>query len=81
LAQKPIDEMVGARLAAVRAAQNVSVAQLASALRTTEDQIERYEMGTERISAALLIEICKFFQVKLEDIFPTPDPDHDAKSN
>jgi transcriptional regulator with XRE-family HTH domain len=73
--------MVGARLAAVRAAQNVSVAQLASALGTTEDQIERYEMGTERISAALLIEICKFFQMKLEDIFPTTDPDHDAKSH
>jgi transcriptional regulator with XRE-family HTH domain len=71
--------MVGARLAAVRVAQNVSLGTLASALGTTENQIKRYEAGTERISAALLIEICKFFQMKLEDIFPTPDPDHDPK--
>lgn len=78
MGQNPIDEIVGARVAAIRTAQDVHSAQLASILGTTENHIARYESGAERISAAHLIAICQFFKVKLEDIFPDPGPNQDS---
>jgi DNA-binding transcriptional regulator YiaG len=77
LGQKPIDTIVGARLSAIRIAQGVSVARLATALGTTEHQVERYEDGTDRISAAHLLQLCQYFSVSLADFFPRSDPGQD----
>jgi transcriptional regulator with XRE-family HTH domain len=77
VAQRPVDIIVGARLAALRTARGVSQAQLGSVLGTTATEIADYESGAVRIPAARLIEICQFFQVRLRALFPSMDPDHD----
>jgi transcriptional regulator with XRE-family HTH domain len=75
--QKPIDVIVGANVAAIRVARGVNLGSLASALKTTEERINRYESGAERISSAHLIEICRFFAVNLADMFPKLDAGYD----
>ena len=63
MAQKPIDTIVGQRLSATRTARNITQAQLATALGITEQQIARYEAGTDRIPAEHLIAMCQLFRV------------------
>jgi transcriptional regulator with XRE-family HTH domain len=77
LAQRPIDVIAGARLAALRTARGISLAHLGFVLGTTAIEIANYESGTVRIPATRLIELSQFFQVKLQDLFPSLDPDHD----
>jgi DNA-binding XRE family transcriptional regulator len=77
LAQRPVDVIVGARLSALRTVRGVSQDALGAAIGTTGSEIANYESGAVRIPAAHLIEICRFFQVKLEDLFPSSDPDRD----
>jgi transcriptional regulator with XRE-family HTH domain len=77
LGQKPIDTIVGARLSAIRMAQGVSAARLATALGITQDQVERYESGADRISTTHLLQLCQYFSVNLADLFPRSDPTQD----
>jgi transcriptional regulator with XRE-family HTH domain len=76
LAQRAIDVIVGARLAALRTARGLSRVQLGSALGTTAIEITNYESGDVRIPAARFIELCQIFKVNLQDLFPSLDPDH-----
>jgi transcriptional regulator with XRE-family HTH domain len=79
--QAPIDVVVGRRLAALRAARGVSQDQLGAVLGVTGSQIADYEAGAARIPPAGLIQICQFFQVPVQTLFPTLDPDHDPNLN
>jgi transcriptional regulator with XRE-family HTH domain len=79
LARLPVDVIVGARLAAVRTARNVSQSQLASVLGVSENRIKRYELGAQRITPAHVMKICQFFQIRVADLFPTSDPGQDPK--
>ena len=77
LAQQPIDVVVGARLSAIRTARGVSPDQLGTVLGITGNDVLNYESGTVRIPAAHLLEICRYFQINLADLFPTLDPNQD----
>ncbi len=77
MGQKPIDVIVGERLGALRTARGVSLDQLGSVLGVSGDEVASYELGVVRIPPAHLIEICKFFQVTLQSLFPRLDRDHD----
>ncbi len=77
--RKPIDVVVGARLAALRKRSGISQQELAAFLEIPEDRVDRYEQGALRIPAADLIELCQFFRVKLEDLFPNYDPGDNPK--
>jgi transcriptional regulator with XRE-family HTH domain len=77
LGQKPIDVIVGERLAALRAARRVSLDQLGSVLGISGTDVANYESGSVRIPPAHLIEICKHFQVTLQSLFPSLNRDHD----
>jgi transcriptional regulator with XRE-family HTH domain len=79
LGRKPIDVILGERLAALRTVRGISRDRLGFILGTTANQIADYEAGTSRISPGHLIEICIFFEVKLTDLFPTSDRNHDPK--
>jgi transcriptional regulator with XRE-family HTH domain len=50
----PIDTYVGSRIRAARAAKNMSQTKLADGLHLTFQQIQKYERGTNRISASKL---------------------------
>jgi transcriptional regulator with XRE-family HTH domain len=77
LGQKPIDVILGERLAALRTARRVSLDQLGSVLGITGNQVETYESGAVRIPPPHLVEICQFFQVSLQSLFPSLHTDHD----
>jgi len=54
---RTIDVHIGKRLRDARQAQHMSQMQLAAALRITFQQIQKYEKGTNRISAGRLYEV------------------------
>ncbi|MCQ8781641.1 helix-turn-helix domain-containing protein [Mangrovibrevibacter kandeliae] len=59
----PVDFHCGARLRQLRISAGVSQEALGNALGVTFQQIQKYEKGTNRISASRLYEICCFFEV------------------
>jgi transcriptional regulator with XRE-family HTH domain len=77
LGRKPIDVIVGERLATLRTVRGVSSDRLGSILGIGSDVIANYEAGVVRIPPAHVIEICKFFQVAIKSLFPSFDRDHD----
>lgn len=54
-----IDAQIGARLRSFRAALGLSQTELADALGVTFQQLQKYEKGTNRISASALVLLCK----------------------
>jgi DNA-binding XRE family transcriptional regulator len=77
LEQNPIDLIVGERLAALRTTRGVSLDQLGSVLGITGNEVADFESGAARVPPSLLIEICKYFQVTLQSLFPSLDGDRD----
>jgi transcriptional regulator with XRE-family HTH domain len=75
LGRAPIDVLVGQRLATLRTARAVTQDQLGAMLGITGNQIADYESGAVRISPTHLIQICQFFQVPVQTLFPNLDPD------
>lgn len=63
------DIRVGANLRKIRNARNVSQEKLAEALGITFQQVQKYEKGSNRVSASRLVQITKALQCRLEDLF------------
>jgi transcriptional regulator with XRE-family HTH domain len=59
----PIDINVGARVRMLRQIKDVSQTQLGERLGITFQQVQKYEKGTNRISASRLMAICEFLDV------------------
>jgi transcriptional regulator with XRE-family HTH domain len=79
LVPKPIDLVVGGRLAALRMRSGISQQELAALLEVPKNWVAGYEEGVVRVAAADLIEMCQFFRVKLEDLFPNYEPGRNQK--
>ena len=77
LGQQPIDVIVGERLEALRTSRGVTLDQLGSVLGITGNGVANYEAGAVRVPPQHLIEICRFFQLSLQTLFPSLDRDHD----
>ena len=80
MGQKPIDVIVGERLEVLRTSRGVTLDQLGSVIGRTGSQVADYEAGRVRIPSADLIEICRFFHVTIQSLFPSQDPDQDPLS-
>ena len=75
-APDPIDVYVGSRLRAERLKRRLSQAALAEALDLTFQQVQKYERGTNRISASKLLRAAQFLGVSVASLFPdTAEPD------
>lgn len=59
----PIDLHVGARLRLVRTSRRLSLEELGRQIGVTYQQIQKYETGSNRISAATLYRVSQFFEV------------------
>lgn len=59
-APHPVDLHVGARLRLARAARGRSQEALGQAVGVSAQQIQKYERGTNRISASVLFRLCGF---------------------
>ena len=64
-----VDAYIGARMRENRLAINMSQADLGEKLGVTFQQIQKYESGRNRVSAARLFEICKALNVTLASMF------------
>jgi transcriptional regulator with XRE-family HTH domain len=64
-----IDAYIGARMRERRIALSMSQAELSKVLGVTFQQIQKYEKGVNRVSAARLFDICKALNVSLSSMF------------
>jgi transcriptional regulator with XRE-family HTH domain len=64
-----VDAYVGARMRESRLALNMSQESLGNVLGVSFQQIQKYESGRNRVSAARLFEICEALEVSLASMF------------
>jgi transcriptional regulator with XRE-family HTH domain len=64
-----VDAYIGARMREGRHAKNMSQADLGEKLGLTFQQIQKYEKGANRVSAARMFEICEVLDVSLASMF------------
>jgi transcriptional regulator with XRE-family HTH domain len=74
----PIDQHVGARLRLRRKRLEISQTYLAKAVGLTFQQIQKYEQGSNRISASTLYEIAAFLEVPVGYFFEGLDGTRDT---
>ncbi len=65
----PIDVHVGARVRMRRKMKGISQETLANKLKLTFQQVQKYERGTNRISASKLYEIARALDTTISDFF------------
>jgi transcriptional regulator with XRE-family HTH domain len=65
----PIDRLVGQRVRILRVNRGLSQSALASQLGLTFQQVQKYEKGTNRISASMLYEIGRILGVEVVSLF------------
>lgn len=69
----PIDIAVGLRVRDLRKQRGMPQAQLGAALGITFQQIQKYERGTNRISASMLVRAAEALGVQAADLLPASD--------
>ncbi len=65
----PVDILVGRNVRQLRARRRVSQLELGEALGLTFQQIQKYEKGTNRVSASKLHQIAVFLDVEISALF------------
>src|ERR1700742_157630 len=65
----PVDIAVGARLRLLRKMRGMSQQALAEAAGVTFQQIQKYERGSNRVSASMLSRIAKALQTPVAEMF------------
>ena len=65
----PVDQYIGARIRERRVALSISQAALGETLGVTLQQVQKYEKGANRVSAARLFDICAALDVSLASMF------------
>jgi transcriptional regulator with XRE-family HTH domain len=64
-----VDEYIGARIRERRLELEMSQTELGQKLGVTFQQVQKYEKGRNRVSAARLFEICELLEVSLASMF------------
>ncbi len=68
-----VDVFAGSRLRAIRQSQGMPLQGLAEEVGVTYQQIQKYETGSNRMSAATLWRIAGILKVDIRTFFPAPD--------
>ncbi len=76
----PIDIHVGARVRQRRVLQGMTQTVLADALGLTFQQVQKYELGTNRIAASRLLDLSRVFDVPINYFFEDMPPEVAASS-
>jgi transcriptional regulator with XRE-family HTH domain len=71
----PIDRLVGSRVRLIRTARGLSQSRLADDLGITFQQVQKYEKGTNRISASRLFDISRVLGVSVPELYVGADDD------
>jgi transcriptional regulator with XRE-family HTH domain len=64
-----IDQIVGARITALRKEKGVTLTVLAKAVGVSYQQLQKYESGSNRIGAARLQKIAKYLEVPISSLY------------
>jgi transcriptional regulator with XRE-family HTH domain len=64
-----VDEAVGKRVRLLRLARSLSQSELASQIGVSFQQVQKYERGTNRMSASKLVAIADTLGVSVSDLF------------
>jgi transcriptional regulator with XRE-family HTH domain len=67
----PTDKYVGAQIRFHRVAQGLSQTEVATRLGISFQQVQKYEIGSNRVAASRLMEIAEILQVRPGDLFPS----------
>lgn len=67
------DRAVAARIVALRKSRSLSQSALARALGVTFQQVQKYENGTNRITADRLAKLATLFEIPVSAFFDEPD--------
>ncbi|MBY0448416.1 MAG: helix-turn-helix domain-containing protein [Hyphomonadaceae bacterium] len=69
-----VDQEIGLRIRSRRVELRMSQVALAEAIGVTFQQVQKYEKGQNRISAAMLLRIAQVLQQRPADLMPNVDP-------
>lgn len=64
-----IDQMVGDKIRKLRLERNMTLAELGSELGISHQQLQKYETGTNRLSAGMLSNVADVLRVSISDLF------------
>jgi transcriptional regulator with XRE-family HTH domain len=64
-----VDQLVGEKIRALRIAQNRTLAELGTELGISHQQLQKYETGTNRLSAGMLSTVAEALRVPIADLF------------
>ena len=73
-----VDAYVGGRIRERRTAMGLTQENLATALEISYQQVQKYEAGTNRVSAGRLYEIARKLDVEVSFLYEGLNPDHDV---
>ena len=68
-ARDPIDAVVGGNLARIRKTKGLSQSAIAEALGISFQQVQKYEKGSNRVSASVLYHLSQALSVSMDDFF------------
>lgn len=69
-----IDVQIGGLIRDRRAAAGLTQAELGKAIGVTFQQVQKYERGVNRVSAAALLKVADALQCNVADLYGDPDP-------
>lgn len=73
-----VDQMVGEKIRELRTSQNFTLSELGQELGISHQQLQKYETGTNRLSAGMLANVARVLRVPIAELFQdaeagTPD--------
>lgn len=64
-----IDQLVGEKIRELRTAQNLTLSELGQELGISHQQLQKYETGTNRLSAGMLASVARVLRVPIAELF------------
>jgi transcriptional regulator with XRE-family HTH domain len=79
--EQAVDRIIGSNLRAFRLERNMSQTEIATGVKVTFQQVQKYENGTNRISGSRMAQFCRLLNVAPNDFFKgVPGINHKAGS-
>ncbi|MFN3609391.1 MAG: helix-turn-helix domain-containing protein [Hyphomonas sp.] len=68
-----VDQQVGEKIRELRISQNFTLSELGQELGISHQQLQKYETGTNRLSAGMLSSVARALRVPISELFQTSD--------
>ncbi len=68
-----IDQQVGEKIRELRIAHDLTLSELGQELGISHQQLQKYETGTNRLSAGMLASVARALRVPISELFNTSD--------